>query len=155
MPWHFQILPIFLLCVLESIWNVALFRNTWTWLPFQRTFGDYSWGYERIYCHSKIDPFHLFKGAQSMVAVYFLLFFMNFRDIVSWIIVLHYRFNTSPDIGYRIFVFTVIGLAVLLALFLIWFLYYSVCFNLLYHVVWMRKVYRDLKRSWPWRYILR
>jgi hypothetical protein len=145
-----------ILLFLSAIWQVALFR------PFRSIFWKWKWFYFKshdtyftldrpgnlwadvaVVAKSESideetnanDPFHWFKGLFEYIAIISLLEYSHhlMREIVicrGW----EY-------------------LPVYLAL--VFFIWFSLGTNILFHYLLTRPQYRDLERSWPWRWILR
>jgi len=73
---------------IEALWNVALFRPRHTWLPLCWNIEKYP-DYAHV-CydgHYITDPFHIFKGAYSTLAlslIYYLWFGLNWYILLIW-----------------------------------------------------------------------
>ena len=122
--------------LLESLWNVALFRVARTWFPLWDTVDTYSkneWG-QIDYCGNAFgqemsnhiyDPFHMIKATGT---IFILSFMFGILFPIGWWAVM------APT-----------G---------IWIVYYGVIFPWLYHEFWMTKGNRDLqKQSIVWKYL--
>ena len=122
--------------LLESLWNVALFRPSMTWAPLwdvvktlkktksaEIKYSDNAYGFELS--GSILDPFHTIKATLTLF-------------------VLSYIFQTIFQVGWWI----------LAVPFGVWAIYYLAVFPWLYHEFWMEKSHRDLHtQSIVWKYI--
>jgi hypothetical protein len=144
---------LFILLILSALWQVALFR------PFRSIFWKWKWFYFKSYdtyysrdtAQSMManlskseeideetnanDPFHWFKGLFEYIAVITLLEYS-----------LHLIAKSFSNYGWW---------SIPVYLCLVFFIWFSLGTNILFHYLLTRPKYRDLYRSWPWRLILK
>jgi hypothetical protein len=150
------IIILFILLILSALWQVALFR------PFRSIFWKWKWFYfkshdtyftldapknlqENVSAVAKSesmdeqtnsnDPFHWFKGLFEYIAVLSLLEYS-----------LHLMAKSFSNYGWW---------SIPVYLCLVFFIWFSLGTNLLFHYLLTQPKYRDLERSWPWRSILK
>ena len=129
MPNEISLLILLLLNQLEVLSNVAKFR------PEKSIFYKWEW-----FRGTKLDRMITIVENRNLT---------NANDGYHWLkaifTMIACYFVLVPFYGWFVFYYLPI----------VWLCYYSIIFNFSYHYVYMRKEYRDLERSWPWRYILK
>jgi hypothetical protein len=136
--WRF-LLIMELFALIEAIWNISLFRWQWSWLPF-----GYNTPNAQGYLGCKIlqDPFHIFKGMQSILALWLIWIFYRQDFFFESLQQFHY----NPTIGFVDF------LLIFAMIPLIWLIYYGLgMFTWNYHIFLIKPEYwkQEIWRVFP------
>ena len=125
--WQF-IAIMFVFALIESIWNINLFRSGWSWLPFTKINKSDIFE-EKIHQNS----FHLFKGTQTVLALW-LIWILRAPSVVISVL-------NSLDFNVDVAIMDLL-IMILLAPVFIWLVYYGLgMFTWLYHIILIKPSY--------------
>lgn len=120
----------FTVSIIEAIWNIALFRYDWSWIPFVDNKGVYSVN-EGMY-KIRQDPFHVFKGLQTVFLLWMVWIYKNDYFCLS----AYENIRINPTGSFE-WILSILSLPVF-----IWLIYYGLgMFTWNYHIFLIRPKY--------------